>query len=125
MRLLFAICVLASVCSHSIGGEVPKEMHKNVKVFWISSQVETYIPVTAENIEKMAFKIVDVKNEKQAAEITGAIQKSDQTVDPKRIRIKILTEDKFFNFDSNGIGVSSTGEGVRVDLKRLKLVLCE
>lgn len=125
MRLLFAICVLTSVCSHSIGGQVPKEMYKNVKVFWIPPQVETYIPVTVENIEKMAFKIVDVKNEKLATEITGAIQKSNQRVDPKRIRVKIVTDDKFFNFDSNGLGVSSAGEAVRIDLKKLKEVLCE
>jgi len=53
------------------------------------------------------------------------IQKSNERVDSNRIRVKIVIEGNFYNFDSNGIGVSSAGEAFKIDLKRLKLVLCE
>ena len=121
MRLLCAIAVLAIAGSQSIAGPVSK----NVEVYWIPPEVETYAPVTAENIEKMAFKIVQIKNEPQATETVSLIQKSNQKVDALRIRIKIVSGDNFYNFDSNGVGVSSAGEGFRIDLKKLKLVLCE
>ena len=121
MRLLCAIAVLAIISSQCVAGQVSK----NVKVYWIPPEVETYGPVTAENIEKMAFKIVDVKNENQANEITGLVHKSNERVDSNRIRVKIVIEGNFYNFDSNGIGVSSAGEAFKIDLKRLKLVLCE
>jgi hypothetical protein len=121
MRLLYVISVLALVGSQYVRGEVSK----NVRVFWIPPEVETYTAVTAENIEEVAFKIVHIKNERQANEIVGLIQESKQVVDSKRIRVKISAGGKFYNFDSNGVGVSSTGEAVRIDLKSLKLVLCE
>jgi hypothetical protein len=121
MRLLCAIAVLAIVSSQCVAGQVSK----NVKVYWIPPEVETYTPVTAENIEKVASKIVDIKNENQANESIGLIQESNERVDSNRIRVKIVIEGNFYNFDSNGIGVSSAGEAFKIDLKRLKLVLCE
>jgi hypothetical protein len=121
MRLLCAIFVLLIVGSLHVGGE----MSNGVNVFWIPPEVETYIPVTPENIEKAAFKIVYVKNEKQANQLIGLIQKSNQVVDSKRIRVKVSADGKFYNFDSYGIGASSEGEAVMIDLKKLKLVLSE
>lgn len=121
MRLLYMISLFLIMASRSNGGKVSTD----VEVFWIPPEVETYVPVTPENIEKMAFKIVWVKNEKQAEEVVGLIQTSNQAVDSKRIRVKISTGDKYYTFDSDGIGVSSAGEAVRIDLKRLKLVQCE
>jgi len=98
---------------------------ENIQVFWVPPEVETYVPVTDKNIEEMAFKVVVVKNNQQADQIVSLIHKSDQEVDSKRIRVKITTGDKFYDFDSNGIGVSSEGLSVAIDLKRLKTVLCE
>ena len=121
MRVLCVICVLAIFGSQYAGGKGSK----NFEVFWVPPQVETYVPVTAENIEQRAFKIVTIKNERQADEIVSLIRNSDQAVDSARIRVKISTDDKFYNFDSNGIGVSSAGEAVQIDLKKLKMVLCE
>ena len=82
MRLICAISVFLIFGSLHLGGELPN----GVNVFWIPSEVETYIPVTPKNIEKAAFKIVYVKNEKQATQLVGLIQKSNQVVDTKRIR---------------------------------------
>ena len=94
-------------------------------VFWIPSQVETYAPVTPDNIEQMAFKIVSVKNERQADQIVSLIGKTNQKLDTNRIRIKISTEQSSYNFDANGVGLSSTGEQVKIDIQKLKQVLCE
>ncbi len=121
MRLSYLFSVLVFASSLSVGGHVTKI----VKVFWIPPDVETYIPVTPENIEEMAFKIVEIKDDKQASDVMALIQKTNQVVESKRIRVKISSHDKFYNFDSNGIGVSSAGEAVKIDLKRLKQVLCE
>jgi len=96
-----------------------------VVVFWIPPQVETYVPVTMENIEQMAFKIVSIRNERQADQVLGLIQKSKQGLDSKKLRIKISTDRGFYGFDANGIGVSSKGEAVKIDIQKLKHVLCE
>ena len=121
MRLLYMIFVFSIIGSQHAGGK----MSKDVVVFWIPPEVETYVPVTPENIEEVAFKIVHIKNQKQADKIIDLIEKSDQSVDSKRIRAKIVTDDRFYNFDSKGTGISSTGQAVKIDLKNLKLVLCE
>lgn len=121
MRVLCVISVLTMFSLQYAGGKGLK----NFEVFWVPPQVETYTPVTAENIEKMAFKIVTIKNERQADEIVGLIHKSDQAANSTRIRVKISTDEQFYNFDSNGVGVSSAGEAVGIDLKKLKMALCE
>lgn len=122
MRLLyFVLPVLAAIGLQSPGGKVSN----NVVVFWIPPQVETYIPVTSENIEEMAFKIVTIKNERQADEVLRLVQESNKTVDSKRIRIKISADGRFYDFDANGIGVSSKGKTVKIDIQKLKQVLCE
>ena len=121
MRLLYAICLLAILGSQHGGGKVPK----NVKVFWIPPLVETYVPVTMENIEQMAFKVVSIKNERQADQVLSLIQRSNQGLGSKKIRIEISTEHGSYNFDASGIGVSSTGEAVKIDIQKLKQVLCE
>ena len=100
-------------------------MARNVDVFWIPPEIESYIPVTDENIEEMAFKIVHIKNEKQAGEVMNLIHKSDRVVDRKRIRVKVSTDGRSYYFDSNGIGASSVGKNVDIDLRKLKAVLCE
>ena len=121
MRLFCLIYVLAVIGTQYAGGNASE----NIRVFWIPPEVETYVPVTAENIEEMAFKVVIVKNDHQVDQITSLIHKSDQEANSKRIRIKITTGDKFYNFDSNGVGVSSEGQPVAIDLERLKTALCE
>lgn len=122
MRLL---CITLLICglmgSQSHGGRVSEK----TIVFWIPPQIETYVPVTIENIEQMAFKTVSVKNEKQAGQILSLIQGSNQKLDSKKVRIKISTDRGFYNFDANGIGVSSKGESVKIDIQKLKQVLCE
>jgi hypothetical protein len=122
MRLLcFVLPVLAMIGLQGSGGKVSN----NVVVFWIPPQVETYIPVTSENIEKMAFKVVTIKNERQADEVLRLIQESNKAVDAKRIRIKISNGEQFYDFDGTGIGVSSKGRAVKIDVEKLKRVLCE
>jgi len=119
--LYITLLVSAIIGSQSSGGKVPKE----VVVFWIPPEVETYVPVTKENIEQMAFKIVSVRNEKQADEVLSLIHKSNKGLDSKKIRIKISTDRGFYILDANGIGVSSRGEAVEMDIQKLKLVLCD
>jgi len=123
MRLLYTtFLVLAIIGSQSPGGKVAK--NKTV-VFWVPPEIETYLPVTAENIEQRAFKIVTIRNEEQADQVVGLVQKSNQRLESGRIRIKISTDRGFYNFDASGIGVSSTGEAVKIDIQKLKQVLCE
>jgi hypothetical protein len=119
MRLLWLISALALFVLQYSGWE------PRVDVFWIPPAVEFDTPVTPENIEEEAFKIVRIRYEPQADETLALIMKSDQKVNLKRIRVKIKTDAKFYNFDSDGIGVSSAGEAVKIDLKKLKSVLCE
>lgn len=122
MRFFYMMLpLLAIIGSQNLGAKVSK----NVVVFWIPPQVETYVPVTAQDIERMAFKVVSIKNERQANQVLSLVQKSNQAVDSKKIRIKISTEGEFYNFDSNGIGVSSKGEAVEIDIPKLKEALCE
>ena len=121
MRLFCLIFVLAVIGTRYAGGKASE----NIRVFWIPPQVETYVPVTARNIEEMAFKVVIVKNDHQADQITSLIHKSDQEANSKGIRVKISIGNEFYNFDSNGLGVSSEGQSVAIDLERLKTVLCE
>jgi putative lipoic acid-binding regulatory protein len=112
---------LALVNLQSYGAKAMEQ----VVAFWIPSQVETYAPVTPENIERMAFKVVSVKNERQADQVVSLIERTNQRLDANRIRIKISTEQNFYNFDANGIGISSNGEQVKIDIQKLKQVLCE
>lgn len=121
MRLFCLISALAIISTQYAAGK-PSE---NMQVFWIPPRVETYIPVTGENIEDMAFKVIIVKNEHQIDQVRSLIHRSDQSADVKRIRVKIITADKSYNFDANGLGVSSEGQPVNIDLKRLKIVLCD
>lgn len=122
MRLLYAISVLlAIVGSQSYGGKVSSK----VVVFWVPPQIETYTPVTVENIEQRAFKIVTVRNGKQADQVLSLIQKSNQRLESARIRIKVSTDREFYDFDANGVGISSKGEAVEINIAKLKEVLCE
>jgi hypothetical protein len=121
MKLLSIISLFAILGSQALGGNVSK----TVDVFWIPPDVETYTPVTASNIEEAAFKIVRVRDKHQREEVIGLTRKSERVTDSKRIRVKISYDDKFYNFDSDGVGVSSQGERVQIDLKKLKAVLCE
>ncbi|HEV2617612.1 MAG TPA: hypothetical protein VGU63_13485 [Candidatus Acidoferrales bacterium] len=122
MRSLYAMVLMAAMIGYrGAGGEVSKK----AAVFWIPPQIETYTPVTAENIEQRAFKIVTVRNGKQGDQVLSLIQKSNQRPQSGRIRIKISTESEFYDFDSNGIGVSSRGEDVKIGIKKLKQALCE
>jgi len=107
--------------SRSFGG---KESNQ-VVVFWIPPQIETYVPVTTENIEAMAFKTVSIRNERQTDQVLGLIQKSKQGLNSKKLRIKISTDRGFYNFDADGIGLSSKGEAVETDIQKLKQALCE
>jgi hypothetical protein len=119
MRLLWLTFALALFAFQYSGWKA------RVEVFWIPPAVEFDTPVTPENIEEVAFKIVRIRDEVQADQVLGLIKTTDQKADSKEIRVKIRTDAKFYNFDSNGIGVSSTGEAVKIDLKKLKSVLCE
>lgn len=122
MRLLCITLLVTSVIGfQNYGGKVSSK----VVVFWVPPEIETYLPVTAENIEQWAFKIVTIKNEKQAKQVLSLIQKSNQSLDSKKIRIKISTDREFYNFDAKGVGVSSKGEAVKIDIQKLKQVLCE
>ena len=121
MRPACMIFLLAILGSQNTGGKVST----SVDVWWIPPDVETYVPITADNIEKKAFKIVHVQEEHQAKEVIGLIQRSERAADSVRIRIKISFDDKSYSFDSDGTGVSSKGERVQIDLKKLKAVLCE
>jgi hypothetical protein len=116
-----AFLVLALLNSQSHGANVIAE----VAVFWIPSQIEFYAPVTADNIEQSAFKIVSVKNERQAQQVVSLIEITNQKLNAYRIRVKISTKQNFYNFDANGIGISSKGEQVKIDVQKLKQVLCE
>ncbi len=119
MRPLYFIVALG-VLSFQLGGSSPPT---SMKIFWIPPEVETYIAITADNIEEQAFKIVDIRDSGQAAEILALIKKSNQTIVAKKIRIKVSTEKKSYVFDSNGIGVSSSGEPVQIDLSKLRMVI--
>jgi len=120
MRLLLVVLLgLASLQSHGA------KATDKVVVFWIPSQMETYTPVTPENIERMAFKTVSVKNKHQADQVVALIEQTSRKLDANRIRIKISTEQISYNFDADGIGISSSGEQVKIDIQKLKQVLCE
>ena len=122
MRFLYTtFFVVAIISLPSYGGKASK----NVTVFWVPPEIETYLPVTAENIEQRAFKIVTSRNEEQADQVVGLIQKSNQRLESGRIRIKISTDSGFDNFDAKGIGLSSKTEAVKIDIQKLKQVLCE
>jgi len=121
MKLLGVISLILILGSQDLGGKVSKA----VDVFWIPPGVETYAPVTASNIEEEAFKIVHIRDRHQREEVIDLIRNSERATDAKRIRIKVSYEDKSYNFDSDGIGISSQGERVQIDLKRFKAVLCE
>lgn len=121
MKLLCMISLLAILGSQNIGGKVST----SVDVWWIPPGVETYGPITADNIEKSAFKFVHVRDDHQAKEVIGLIQRSERVAVSGRIRVKISFDNKSYNFDSDGIGVSSKGERVQIDLKKLKAALCE
>jgi len=113
--------VLALISLAGYGGK----MSKNLVVFWVPPEIETYTPVTAENIEQRAFKIITIRNEEQADQVLSLIQKSNQRLESGRIRIKISADTGFYNFDANGIGVSSRGEAVKIDIPKLREVLCK
>ena len=102
-----------------------KQASTKVVVFWMPPQVETYTPVTMQNIEDRAFKVVSIRNEKQAGQLIGLVQTSDQRFASGRIRIKITTEHGFYDFDASGLGVSSTGKAMKINIEKLKQVLCE
>jgi hypothetical protein len=121
MRLVSMIFLLAILGSRNIGGKVST----SVDVWWIPPDVETYVPITADNIEKRAFKFVHVQDNHQAEEVIGLIQRSERAAVLGRIRAKISFDDKSYNFDSDGIGISSKGERVQIDLRTLKAALCE
>src|SRR5258708_30451587 len=122
MQMLYAMFLaLALIGSENDGGK----MSEKVVVFWIAPQIETYVPVTMENIENMAFKVVSVNNDRQADQILNLIQTSNQGPDSKKIRIKISTGGRFYDFDANGTGISSKGETVKIDIQKLKQLLCE
>jgi hypothetical protein len=115
--LIFLLTILGS---QSIGGKVTA-----VDVFWIPPEVQTYTPITADNIERAAFKIVHIRDDDQAEKVIRLIQNSKQMSDSKLIRVKISFGSQFYNFDRDGIGISSTGDRVQIDLNKLKAVLCE
>ncbi len=122
MRLLYTtILILATIGSQGYGGKVLNK----VVVFWIPPEVQTYVPVTGENIEQRAFKIVSIKNERQADQVLSLIQRSSQSLDSNEIRIKIVNNDIFYICDKHGVGISSTHEAVKIDIPKLKQVLCE
>lgn len=122
MRLLYTTFLILSIFGSPSYGE---KVAKKVVVFWIPPKVDTYVPVTAENIEQRAFKVVSIKNEQQADQLLSLVQKSTQQLDSMRIRIKISTDHGAYDFDFNGVGVSSSGEAVKIDIQKLKDVLCE
>jgi len=114
--LFLSLAIFANIA----GGQVRKDV---VVVFEIPSEVETYIPVTAADIEERAFKVVYLKNERQAAETLALIRDGNEAVDPEMIRIKITGNDESYVFDKRGIGVSAKGKSVKIDLKDLTAVL--
>ena len=121
MRVLYsAVLALAMIGAANYG---PK-LSAKVIVFWVPLEIETYLPVTAKNIEQRAFKIVAIRNERQAGQVISLIRRSNQRIEAGRIRIKISTDTEFYNFDAEGIGVSSKGEAVKIDIQKLKQVLC-
>jgi hypothetical protein len=121
MRLVRMISLLSILSSQIIAGKAST----TVDVWWIPPDVETYTPVTADNIEERAFKVVHVQDDHQAEEVIALIQRSGRVADPARIRVKISFDDKSYDFDPDGIGVSSKGERVQIDLRKLKAALCE
>lgn len=99
-------------------------MRKNVVVvFEIPPEVETYVPVTPADIEERAFKVVYLKNERQADEAVALIREGNEALDPEMIRFKIIRNDESYVFDNKGIGISSKGKAVKIDLKGLTAVL--
>jgi hypothetical protein len=112
------LLLLATICC-TAGGQVIAK----VVVYEIPAGVETYVPVTRDDIEERAFKVVSLKNDKQASEAIALIHETHEAFDPKRIRVKIVKGDESYVFDANGIGVSSSGKSVAIDISQLTVVL--
>jgi len=121
MRTIWLFVISVIIGSVQAGGQVKS----NVVVFKIPAEIETYTPITSDNIEKSAFTVVYVRDDKQASKVIDLIEQTTQAFNPKRIRVKISRGKMFYVFDSDGIGMASSGQAVKLDLKALKLVLCE
>jgi hypothetical protein len=112
------LSILAIICCAA-----EAQVSAKVIVFEIPSGIETYVPVTGNDIEERAFKVVSLRNEKQASEAIALIRETHDVADPKKIRLKIVAGNEFYVFDARGVGVSSSGKQVKIDIAQLEVVL--
>jgi len=75
-----------------------------MKIYYIPFKVETYVPVTTNDIESRAIYIFEVPNDSELAiKLTKMLEQDNHgAFDNKKVRLKVRSDDKIYYIDSEG-----------------------
>jgi len=90
--------IIILMCSGSCTGE------DRMKIYFIPFNVQTYVPVTMNNIEEKAFHVFEItNNSKLAIKLIRMLDQDNYGIlDDKMIRLKLQNRDKIYYVDSKG-----------------------
>lgn len=97
-----------------------------MKIYYVPFNVETYVPVTINNIEDMAFYKFEVHNNSELAIklINLLEQNGHNDFDDKRVRLKVINNGKTYYVDSN-CNIKVSGVVSKCNIKDIELILNE
>jgi len=95
------------------------QKHQDMVIFEIPYDIQTVAPITPSDIEREAFKVIYLRDDIMISDVQALINKADEAPDTRMIRAKFQLGEKSYIFDSRGVGVSSSGEAVRIDFRKL------
>lgn len=101
-----------------------KPPDSSIKIYYLPFGIQTYAPVTENNIEAQAFVSVALKHDWISGEISSCISRRDAiSMDKNRVRLKIIIKGDAYLFDGDGNGVMNKKVGVRLDVAKISPIL--
>ncbi len=114
----FFLCVLSVVLILTLGGGGTAqgiEEKTTMKIYYVPFEVETFVPITMEDIESRSHLVLWIyDNEQLVAEILSLLQgeKTSKEINDAGIRLKIenVKDETVFSVDREGVGFTNKGD---------------
>ncbi len=96
----------------------------SVKIYYIPFDVQTYEPVSADNIDNQAFIVISMRRDWISEEILSCITPTTPiSMDKKGVRLKIIIKNDVYLFDANGNGVMNHKRAVFLNTNKIGHIL--
>jgi len=115
-----SLLILASFVS------IPGYTQSLFRIAYLPFSVQTYAPVTTQNIERNAYLTISVRNQSIPKAVISLINnESTNKMDPKSIRLLVTQDQTKYIFDRYGHGLRNGKQPVCISTKEFEKLITE